>query len=135
MPLVKWSDDLSVRVREIDDQHKELIRLINDLHDAMSGGKGKDVISNIITGLAGYAVSHFATEEKYFDQFGYDQSAWHKSEHKAFLDRASEFRAGFESGKVLLSVDVMNFLRDWLLNHIKGRDKRYSQCFVDHGLK
>jgi len=65
MPLFPWSDDLSVKVTLIDDQHKKLIALINSLHDAMRAGEGKQVLEKTLKELADYTVYHFQTEEKY----------------------------------------------------------------------
>ena len=135
VPLVAWNDSYSVRVREIDRQHQMLVTMINDLNDAMKQGKGKDVLGKIVSGLTSYTATHFKTEEKYFDRFKYPDADSHKKEHTAFVKKVSDFKKGFEEGKLMLTVDVMNFLSDWLLKHIKGADKKYSQLFVDNGLQ
>lgn len=71
MALIQWDDSFSVKVAEIDQQHKRLIVMINELHDAMKQGKGKDALGKIINGLISYTATHFDTEERYFDQFEY----------------------------------------------------------------
>ncbi len=135
MALIQWNEKLSVKVAEIDQQHKMLIDMVNELNDAMKQGKGKDVIGKIIDGLASYTVTHFSTEEKYFDQFGYPDTKNHKKEHATFVKKVSEFKDGFEKGKMSLTLNVMNFLSDWLKNHIMVTDKKYSQFFNEKGLK
>lgn len=135
MALITWDTSLSVEVGEIDTQHQKLIKLINDLNEAMKIGKAKDAMANIIHGLVDYTRSHFSREEKYFDQFGFSGAALHKQEHKKFVGKISEFEKGFGEGKLMLSMDVMNFLKDWLVDHIKGTDKKYSKCFNENGLK
>jgi len=135
MALIQWNDSLSVKVAEIDQQHKRLIAMINELHDAMKQGKGKDVLGKIINGLSSYAVMHFSTEEKYFDRFGYPETESHKKKHVAFVKKVLEFKDGFEKGELNLTLNVMNFLSDWLKNHIMGTDKKYSQFFNEKGLK
>lgn len=135
MALIAWSDSLSVSVAEIDGQHQKLVAMINDLDDAMRQRKGKDVVGKIIGGLMSYALTHFRTEEKYFDQFGYPDSGAHKKEHLDFTQKASEFKSGFDSGKLGLSIDVMNFLSNWLQSHIKGVDRKYGPFFNKNGLK
>jgi hemerythrin len=135
MAFIEWNDSYSVGVNEIDMQHQKLVGMINDLHDAMRMGKGKDVLGEIIKGLVGYAVTHFQTEEKYFDQFGYPEAGSHKGEHSAFTQKVAEFKAGFDAGKLALSITVMDFLSNWLRNHIKGVDKKYSLFFNEKGLK
>lgn len=135
MALIQWNDSFSVKVAEIDQQHQKLVYMINELNDAMKQRKGKDVLGKIINGLVNYAATHFNTEEKYFDRFGYPETDSHKKEHVAFVKRVSEFKDGFEKGKLGLSIEVMNFLSEWLKNHIKVNDMKYSQFFNKNGLK
>lgn len=135
MALMEWDNSFSVNVAVIDNQHQKLFYMINELHDAMKQGKGKDIIGIIINKLFAYAGSHFTTEEKYFDQFKYPEAAVHKIDHIEFVKKISEFKSGFDNGKITLSIEVMNFLRDWLKNHIKVVDKKYGSFFNEKGLK
>jgi hemerythrin len=135
MKLIEWDDDsMSVNVQEIDQQHKQLVKLINELHDAMRERKTKDTLGKIIQGLIDYTGSHFATEEKYFDAFGYPEADAHKATHQEFVAKVMVFQTGFTEGRLLLSLDVMNFLREWLVDHIMGDDHRYGPFFNEHGL-
>jgi hemerythrin len=134
MAFMQWTDDYSVKVSEIDQQHQRLIALINDLFEAMQQGKGKDVLGNILNGLMAYTGTHFKTEEKYFDQFGYPETAAHKKEHANFVAKVMEFKKAFDAGQSGLSLNVMNFLNGWLVNHIQNIDKRYGPFFNEKGL-
>jgi len=133
--LISWNDNLSVNVLEIDKEHQKLIGIINNLHDGMRQRKGKEVIGRIISELKDYTLSHFLTEEKYFEKYGYPEKISHVSEHTAFVKKVSEFKKGYDDGKLSLSIEVMDFLSDWLKNHIQGKDKRYSAFFNEKGLK
>jgi hemerythrin len=135
MALIQWNDSFSVNVVEIDKQHQKLVGMINDLGDAMHQGKGKDVLGEIINGLIDYVLTHFKTEEKYFDQFKYPVANSHKKEHIDFTKKVAEFKSGFDAGKLALSIEIMNFLSDWLQNHIKRVDKEYGPFFNEKGLK
>ncbi len=134
MSLIEWNDSLSVKVSEFDNQHKKLISMINELDNYMRQGRGNDVILKIINDLDNYTKTHFKTEEKYFDKFGYPDTDNHKKTHAEFVRKVSEFKNGLESRKLGLSVEVMNFLSNWLKNHIKITDMRYSQFFSSLGL-
>lgn len=134
MALITWDDSLSVNVAEIDQQHKKLIDLINELNDAMKRGEGKSVVGKTVYNLFNYTLIHFKNEEQYFEKFGYPDTEKHKKEHAAFVQKVTDFKDGIESGKLSLSVGVMKFLRDWLQNHIKGTDKKYSDFFNENGL-
>lgn len=134
MALITWNESLSVNVAEIDQQHQKLVSMINELNDAMKQGKGKEVLKKIVSGLISYTATHFKTEERYFDHFGYPDTENHKKEHAAFVQKVMDFNNGFEKGKFGLSLEVMDFLSTWLQTHIKGTDKKYSKFFNDNGL-
>jgi hemerythrin len=135
MALIEWSSSLSVGVSEIDEQHKKLIGIINRLNDAMKTGKGKDALTTLLKETAEYTVYHFGTEETYFDRFGYPGKERHKLEHKGLLEKVVQLSKDFDSGKVTITLDVMNFLKDWLSKHIMGSDKQYGPLFNQKGLK
>ncbi len=135
MALITWNDKLSVNIEEIDAQHKKLVKLINDLSDAMKIGKGKDIICNIINDLEKYTVVHFSKEEKYFDKFGFKETVTHKLEHKKFVNEVKKFKQQFNDGSIGISVSVMAFISDWLKNHIMVSDKNYVTLFQQNGLK
>ena len=135
MSLIQWDNSLSVKVIQIDRQHKQLVAMINDLNEAMHQGKGKDVLGQIIKELIRYAAIHFSTEEKYFDLYRYPETANHKKEHSDFIKKVNTFKDGFEAGTLGLSIQVIHFLSDWLQKHIKGTDKQYGPFFNEKGLK
>jgi len=135
MVLFTWTDDLSVKVNEIDEQHKKLISLINNLHDAMLEKRGKQALENTLQELASYTVYHFQTEEKYMQKFNYPAYASHKIQHDAFVKKVSDFQKDFQANKLGLSIELMKFLRDWVSNHIKQIDQQYSGTFIQNGLK
>ena len=135
MALIQWNETFSVNVAEIDRQHQQLIGIINELNDAMRRGQGKAVLEKIINGLVNYATTHFITEEKYFDKFGYPEANRHKNEHTDFVIKVSVFKNEFEKGNIALPLQIMDFLNDWLENHIKGADKKFGPFFNEKGLK
>jgi hemerythrin len=135
MALINWREELSVNIAEIDLQHQKLIAIINELHDAMRDGRTNDILHQLIDELANYSETHFALEEKYFDELNYSSTALHKAEHQEFRKKISEFRSGFNSGKLFVSMEIIYFLKEWLVNHILVSDKHYSSFFIEKGLK
>jgi hemerythrin-like metal-binding protein len=127
MAFITWSDDLSVGHEEIDRQHRELVRLINELHDAMRAGKGRDAVGGIVAGLYDYTLTHFGYEEGAFTRAGYPATESHRAEHAAFVDKVAAFKGDFASGKMGLSVDVLDFLWKWLKDHIMGKDRKVGE--------
>lgn len=135
MSTIEWSDGLSVGIEEIDAQHREVVRLINELGEAMRLGKSREVLGRVLDGLVAYTRVHFATEEAYFRQFEYEGRAEHEKAHAAFIEKVAEFRKGFEEGRVGLSIRMMSFLGDWLVDHIQGTDREYAPAFRKKGLR
>lgn len=134
MALINWDSSFSLGIQEIDRQHQKLVNMINELNDAMSQGKSKEVLGKIINELVSYTRVHFDTEEKYFEQYGYEEKEPHKTEHEKFVQTIREFANDFKQGKVGLSIKLMSFLSDWLTKHIKGTDKKYSEFLTSKGL-
>ena len=135
MALVNWSVQLSVNIRQIDEQHKKLVSMLNELHDAMLNGKGRDVLSQILDGLAEYTVTHFATEENLMKKYNYPGYVNHKTEHDRFVEKVSEFKEKLSQGQLTLTMEVLNFLKDWLTSHIMGSDKKYGPFLNERGIK
>jgi len=135
MPLMTWNDKLSVGVRVLDDDHKKLVAMVNRLYDAMKDGHGKDSLGKILDGLVDYTKTHFAREEQFFAQTAYADSAAHHKQHadltQQVLDVQQKYKAGVTGS---LSLEVMNFLKNWLVTHIQGSDQKYGPYLNSKGI-
>ena len=134
MPIFTWDNSYSVKVATVDMQHKTLVGMINELNDAMVAGKGRQAIEKIINGLIKYTATHFKLEEDYFDRYSYPDTAAHKREHAAFVNKVTQFKGDYEGGRLGLSIEVMNFLSAWLKEHIKGCDQKYTTFLNSKGV-
>ncbi len=134
MSLLKWNDSFFLNIKEIDNQHKKLVDLINQLFEAMQQGKANDVLKGVINELVNYTKLHFSLEENYFSKFNFEGKIDHISEHNEFVAKISKFKADFDSGKIGISIELMRFLSDWLVKHIKGTDKKYVECLKNNGV-
>lgn len=134
MPIISWSDGLSVNVTVIDEQHKKLIDIVNRLFDAMKAGKAKGVVGQTIDELREYTVYHFATEEKYFADLNYPDSKVHNAEHLLFVEKLDDLKMDMAQGKLGIGLELMNFLSNWLTNHIRITDQNYSAFFNENGV-
>jgi methyl-accepting chemotaxis protein/hemerythrin len=132
---LEWDPSFATGVERYDNAHKVLFKMVNDLHDAMQQKRSKEAIGQILNGLAEYTVNHFADEERSFSQTHYPEEAQHKQLHKKLVDQVVELQAKFRAGETLLSQDVITFLQDWLINHIKGVDKRYGPHLNKNGIR
>jgi hemerythrin len=125
--LVAWDDRFSVNFETIDNQHKGLIGIINDLVRGCDKGKAiKDIIFiKTLRKAVEYAQIHFATEEKYLEQVSYPDFEVHKKEHDAFVSEVVKQLKAFEENQNDPAV-LVEFLKNWLLNHIAVMDKKYA---------
>lgn len=133
MIYIEWKDEYSVGIKLIDDQHKKLISMINDLYTAMGEGQGNNVIGKIINEMTQYAAEHFATEERLFDRHKYPDAVAHRKEHADFVKEVLDFKGKFDKGAILLSMKILDFLKQWLMNHILKNDKKYGPFLNQKG--
>lgn len=134
MSLFKWSDDLSVNIKEIDRQHKMLVDSINELWRAMKDGEAREVIGGILEGLVDYTKVHFTYEEDLMKKHNYPGLAHQLNAHKNFVQKVSDFEEKHKQGKFMLSIEVMNYLKEWLQKHILVTDKKYTSYFNEKGV-
>jgi hemerythrin len=128
MPLMEWNDKLSVGVAAIDSDHKHLVGLVNELHDAVKAAKGKEVLGKVLDGLITYTKTHFGREEVEMAKFSYPKSSEHIREHTNLTKQVLDVQAKYKAGNnAVLSMEVMAFLRDWLLKHIQASDKALGE--------
>jgi hemerythrin-like metal-binding protein len=125
-PLIPWSDAFSVKIGIIDMQHKGLVDLINELHQAMVTGTGKAHLGKILSSLIKYTQAHFKAEEGLMQSHQYPDLTNHKAEHDRFTKTVVDFQGKFQRNEIGLTSEVMDFLKDWLMKHIMGVDKKYS---------
>jgi len=135
MPLMEWNQKMAVGVALLDADHQKLVQLINDLYDAMKDGHSKEVLGSILDRLVDYTKFHFAHEERFFAQTEYPGAVAHKKEHDALAKQVLEVQTKYKGGAYgTLSLDVMNFLKEWLVNHIQGSDKKYGPFLNGAGI-
>ena len=130
MALVTWDEGYSVKSKEIDAQHKKLFDMINEYHEVgIVQKKSNEAVEKLLKGLLDYTKYHFSTEEAFMQKNNYLGYPAHKKEHDAFTQKVSDIYDRFKNGRMVLSVEISNFLKDWLLNHILQVDKKYSILF------
>lgn len=133
MPLIQWTDSLSTGIKRIDEQHKRFVAMLNKTNDLVESKNNKAVIKEL-PALLDYARTHFSTEEEIFDKYNYPFSNEHKIEHLKLLEKAISFYDKAEKGENI-GKEFMAFLKDWLANHLKKHDFKYSKYFKDNKIK
>lgn len=127
MSRITWDDSYSVGIKEIDEQHKQWIGIINELHDSLIEGKELTEIGRkSLLAMEEYGIFHFTFEERYMEKIGYTDLPHHKREHEHFLQETRQVIRDEEAGHLVLNTEVMGMLMNWLTRHITGSDKKYS---------
>ncbi len=133
--LMPWSSKFETSLTTIDDHHKKLVSMVNHLHRAMKMKSGNKEAGKILDELAKYTVYHFNYEEKLFDEYGYKEKNDHKMIHEDLVTKVVNFQNEFNAGDAVLSIDLMQFLTDWLKNHILVTDMAYVTFFKEKGIR
>jgi hemerythrin len=126
MSIFQWKEEYSVDHSEIDTQHKRLFQLADELHSAMTMGKGSAVLSKTLNDLIEYTKHHFACEERLMQLHHYPDYPAHKVFHDDLTARVMEFQKEFAAGRSAITVDLFQFLKDWLAHHIGETDRKVS---------
>lgn len=134
-PFLEWTDNLSVGIQEIDEQHKVLIRLINNLYeDAVVKQSPPDVTKETVKKLVLYAIVHFAVEESLFRIFGYPEAETHIRRHVHLKAQVLELQRKIKRGETMTDKDL-RFLKGWLSDHILQEDQLYAPYLIKAGVK
>ncbi len=130
--LIPWLPQYDVNVSDIDRQHQELFRMMNELLDATWDGKGKEFIKDALKFLANYTVNHFATEEAYMRNFSYAGYIDHKRVHDELTAQVNEFVKSCEDQGVTTDtlVSVILGLGNWIKDHIRGMDQKLGRFLL-----
>jgi methyl-accepting chemotaxis protein len=135
MTLMDWNDSFTVDIQEIDNQHKRLIDLINQVYKGMMMQEGKEVLGKALESLVDYTKTHFGYEERMFKQHGYPDTQSHIAKHEKLVGQVMDFYNKFQSGEADVDNELLKFLKDWLVSHIMGTDKEYSAFFNSKGIE
>jgi hemerythrin len=134
MDFLEWNESFSVGIGSIDEEHKRLIALINRLYEGIKENKQEQVLGPIFNELGDYTRSHFAHEEEIFARYGYPEDQEHALQHALLVGELQDLKAGSRANASLLSLKMMEFLRDWLGVHILEEDKAYSAFLKERGV-
>lgn len=132
--FMPWSPNFSVGVPSIDEQHKKLVAMVNTIHAGVKQGIGKEAAAKVLNELAEYTVFHFKTEEDLFDKYGYPETDVHKAIHKDLVQKVVAFKEKFDKGRATVDFELLNFLKNWLQNHICITDKKYGPFLAEKGV-
>jgi hemerythrin len=136
MSLMTWNESMSVGVKVLDDDHKKLVGMVNELHDGILSGQRQVALGHVLDQLVSYTKIHFHREEGLFEKTGYALAAEHKKEHDELVKTAVDLQKRYKGGATsMLSLETMTFLKNWLGHHIQDVDKKYKTHLNAKGIR
>lgn len=126
MALVNWVDDYSVNIKEMDEQHKKLIQLINGFYDTLRSDVDKETISTLLNEVIDYTKVHLSREEEIMREYDFPEYETHKIDHDDFTARVMDIKKQYEEGDNSAVSKIAILLCSWLMNHIAFQDKKYG---------
>ncbi|MDZ7642590.1 MAG: bacteriohemerythrin [Desulfurivibrio sp.] len=135
MAIYNWRDEYSVGIQEIDEQHKELVKMIDELYTAMVKQRGQEVLGDIMDRLAHYCDHHFAAEEALMQAHGYPYYQQHKEIHEKMSARVRALQHKVKAGGADLTMPTSIFLKEWLDKHILGTDRKCAAFLLGRGVQ
>jgi hemerythrin len=125
MVHIQWKDRYSINYKDIDDQHKVLVGILNQLIDMLDQEASADQVVEIVHQLCQYALTHFTNEERYMEAVGYPGLERQKAQHAAFINRLLELNRTYDATDGGLVEETLEFVKKWFLNHIMESDQDY----------
>ncbi len=123
MPV--WTEKFSVGVEALDDQHKELFKLLYDLSEALRMDVDVD-LDSALTKMHVYTSFHFSSEEHLLAKYGYADLEQHVEEHERFKAKVDEFKRKYSDNKPKLALEISDWLTEWIESHVMETDKKYA---------
>lgn len=131
MKKIIWDDSLSVDGGEIDEDHRRLVDLFNILSRSVEEGDATEYIDAVLEELISCTIWHFRHEERLMLMYKYDGIEAHKDEHNDLIDSVRELQQKFHTENKLLTNEDIEYLEDWLTQHILGQDMRLGFYLMD----
>ena len=136
MFYTSWNSKYELGIESIDSDHQKLVSIIDELIGALAEGKGKVITEPLLKKLEDYTISHFRREEFLLKSANYVDLESHVRQHQLFIEKIKEFQQKHKSGTEGVAIEMMKFLKEWLVNHIMVIDKKYQGIIkVKMGLK
>ena len=123
MAYFEWGNDLVIDQGPIDEDHKYLVALVNELHTATSQGQGREVVGEILQRLVSNTRDHIQREERIMEAVKLPQLGGHKLGHNDFMDNLIDLQQKFAQGSLTVASQLSTLLRDWLSIHIRRSDR------------
>ncbi|MCX7987138.1 MAG: bacteriohemerythrin [Bacteroidales bacterium] len=135
MEIIKWTPEYSVGIASIDSQHQSLFNAVNEFYNGIKQNLSREATLELLEKLKAYTVYHFKTEEQLMKTYSFPGYQSHKDEHDNFKAKVADIENRIKNGKLVISIEITNMLKQWIENHIHKTDKAYSAFLISKGVK
>lgn len=135
MEKIIWGENFSVGVRDLDEQHKQIVIIVNTLIDMNNAEVSSEIISDTLTKMTRYAMDHFEKEEQYMLDYEYPEYPSQKKQHQEFKKKTVNFCMETMVHEVTVPKEIITYLKAWWTNHILKEDMKYKEFFNERGLQ
>lgn len=136
MPLVEWEERMKIGIEGLDEEHRQLIEMLNEMFDDAQGGASRDLLLMSLGRFIACMEAHFRTEESYLEKTGYPEMQEHKKEHDELIHGIRKAQAEYEAQfNVRLPPKLMGFLKDWFVDHVLNSDRKLVAHLSDSGIR
>lgn len=130
MPIRDWDNSLDLGIKEMNDDHREILDYINRIYDRDRAGASKMEILGLLKDLSIFTMRHFKREEELMKSFDYADYKPHCELHKHLLSQLSRFTNEYAEGTEKIPPSLLIFLQRWLTTHIMNIDKKYAAVYA-----
>jgi len=125
--LVTWDASMKTGVELVDEQHRLLLEMLNELYEKMNLGAAQQAVLDALQGMRAYAAFHFKDEEEFLFEKGYPGLEAHKQAHDSFVEKLDDFQKVVAQDSLMAALEVLHFLKQWLVQHIQGTDMEFAR--------
>ena len=133
--MLEWDDKYSIGIFIIDEQHKKLFGFVNKTIETKEHSDNTEELKEVLEEMTEYSLEHFKTEEAHMIEFNYSECRYHSEEHNNFFTKTNAYCDKGVNGDYHISNDLIEYLKQWVVNHIQVSDRQYINCFKKNGLK
>ena len=134
IPAFEWRAEYNTNIRAVDDDHHELLNRVNELHAAIIKGQPGEILEETLEFLIAYTVNHFAREENLMREYGYPEYETHRRKHIDLTEQVYDIKRRIQAGEMEIYMQVFDFLKEWIINHILTEDRKMTPFFDNKGI-
>ena len=135
IPIFQWREEYNTNIKEMDAHHRELFQTANKLYEEIHSGRNQSVLEDTLNFMIRYTEDHFSEEEKLMEDYDFPEYDVHIKHHVRLIREVQDLKTKYAAGEMRMDMSIVNFLKDWIINHILTEDRKYGPYLNDKGVK